>query len=591
MPRVRMNGKERALQTPPNALSAPEIAPVERRWLAGLLLLLLGVRVWFAWKIDFNSDETQHLHVVWAWANHLWPYSAAVGDRTLPYRDVFDNHTPLFHLLCAPLFRLFGETAQVMIYMRLAMIPLFAVTLWLVVKIGTALFSPRAGWWAAVLAGFFPLLFLKTVEFRTDVLWVTAWLAVMAIATGGPLTARRLGVLGLALGAAFAVSMKTVLLALALLLAGLVVLVLWWRHGGVWRGAKVLAGTAAGLAGLVAVPGLIAAYFAAQHALYAAPDPVGTLYYGVIGHNLVPHHAEPGTSVASRLFWFPLTLPLLIAAAVWTFRRAAQSAQGLRRVLVLLVAASFLALLHSYWPMITSQDYLPVAPLLIVLATPAVLALRPAGWPRLALPLAVVALEVAVTFKFAKLRESSAVAQLAEILRFTDPGDYVMDAKSGAIFRRRPFFYVLESVTGRRMKSGLIADDIVARMVATHTCVASDKHLTGRVLEFVLTNYLPTTGRHRIAGQYLQPDAGGRAIFDLPIQASYVLVAPRGAVAGRLDGKPYAGKVLLDAGRHEFVSDSPSGALGIVWSQAVERGFQPNFSTSPENAESNPENP
>ena len=195
---VRMSGKTGALQTPPNDPSAPEIAPCERRWIAGLLLVLLAVRVWCVWKIEFTSDEAQHLHVVWAWANHLWPYSPV---PSLPYRDVFDNHTPLFHLLCAPLFRLFGETAQVMIYMRLAMLPLFAATLWLVAKIGTALFSPRAGWWAAVLAGFFPLLLLKTVEFRTDELWMTAWLGVLAIAVGGRLTARRMFALGLTLGA------------------------------------------------------------------------------------------------------------------------------------------------------------------------------------------------------------------------------------------------------------------------------------------------------------------------------------------------------------------------------------------------------
>ena len=567
-----MSGTKRALQTLPHHLPAPEIAPAERRWLAGLLLLLLGARVWFAWKVEFTSDETQHLHVVWAWANHLWPYSAAVGDRTLPYRDVFDNHTPLFHLLCAPLFRLFGETAQVMIYMRLAMLPLFAATLWLVAKIGTALFSPRAGWWAAVLAGFFPLLLLKTVEFRTDELWMTAWLAVVAIAVCGPLTARRLFVLGLVVGAAFAVSMKTVLLVLALLLAGLVVLVLWWRNGGAWRGAKALGGTGAALAGLLVVPGLIALYFAAQHALYSAHDPVGTLYYGVIGHNLVPHPAMPGVPVASRLFWCPVALPLLVGAAVWIFRRAARPAHGLRRALVLVMGGGFLALLHSYWPMITEQDYLPVTPLLSVLVAPGALAL--------------VALEFAGTDKFIKLRPRAdeGIGQIAEVLRYTDSGDYVMDAKAGAIFRRRPFYFALENVTLRRFHLGLLKDDIIERMIATRTCVASDKRLDGPVLAFVHANYLPGEGRYAVAGQRLRPAADGRAAFSIHIAATYALVTPHGAAAGTLDGRPYAGKVFLDAGPHEFVSDHPSEPLNLVWAQALERGFQPDFSATTETA-------
>ena len=585
-----MSGKKRALQTLPHHLPAPEIAPAERRWLAGLLLLLLGARVWFAWKVEFTSDEAQHLHVVWAWANHLWPYSAAVGDRTLPYRDVFDNHTPLFHLLCAPLFRLFGETAQVMIYMRLAMIPLFAATLWLVAKIGTALFSPRAGWWAAVLAGFFPLLILKTVEFRTDELWMTAWLAVVAIAVCGPLTARRLFALGLAVGAAFAVSMKTVLLVLALLLAGLVVLVLWWQKGGAWRGAKALGGTGAVLAGLLVVPGLIAAYFAAQHALYSAHDPVGTLYYGVIGHNLVPHHDKPGAPMPSRLFWFPVALPLLVGAAVWLFRRTARPAQGLRRALVLLMAGGFLALLHSYWPMITEQDYLPVAPLLAVLVAPGALALgevlhaRRAGLPRLALPLALVALEFTGTVKFIKLRPRAdeGIGQIAEALRYTEPGDFVMDAKAGAIFRRRPFYFALENVTLRRFHLGLLKEDIIERMIATRTCVASDKRLDGPVLAFVHANYLPGEGRYAVAGQRLHPGADGRAAFSIQIAAIYALVTPHGVAAGTLDGRPYAGKVFLDAGPHEFVSDHSSEPLNLVWAQALERGFQPDFSAKTE---------
>ena len=545
--------------------------------------------MWAAWRVEFTSDESQHLHVVWAWANHLWPYH---GLPSLPYREVFDNHAPLFHMLCAPLFRIFGETAQVMVFMRLAMLPVFAAALWCVVKIGAALFSQRTGWWAAVFAGYFPFLFLKTVEFRTDDLWMAVWLGVVVVAVGGPLTPRRMGLVGLLLGAAFGVSMKTVLLVLALLLAGTAVFFLGRKSAAPGRLRAVLAGLAAGVGGLLVVPVLIVTYFAAQHATHE-------FFYGVIGHNLhFDDEIRSGPKDWRRAF-FPLTLPVLIVGAAYLFRRAGDGAQGLRRALVFLTCGFFAALLRSYWSMITGQDFLPVAPLLILLATPGVLALggrlaaAGKGWPRLALPLAVVALEAAAARKMMHTRPPSGddLGQLTEVLRLTAPEDYVMDAKSGAIFRRRPFFYALEDVTERRIKRGSITDDIVEQMIAKRTCVASDKRLTGQVLAFVRSNYLPASGRYRIAGQYLRPDADGRATFDLPILASYVLVAPHGTVAGRLDGQPYAGKVLLDAGRHEFVSESPSGALGIVWSQAVERGFQPNFSTNPENAESNHENP
>jgi hypothetical protein len=50
---------------------------------------------------------------------------------------------------------------------------------------------------------------------------------------------------------------------------------------------------------------------------------------------------------------------------------------------------------------------------------------------------------------------------------------------------------------------------------------------------------------------------------------------------GTLDGKPYAGKVFLGAGPHEFVSADPRQPHLLVWAQALERGFQPDFSAEP----------
>src|SRR5262249_26715629 len=54
---------------------------------AAATLLRLGA----IFRYRFDSDEPQHLHVVWAWTQGL-----------AQYRDVFDNHMPLFHLLNVP---------------------------------------------------------------------------------------------------------------------------------------------------------------------------------------------------------------------------------------------------------------------------------------------------------------------------------------------------------------------------------------------------------------------------------------------------------------------------------------------------------
>lgn len=553
------------------AFTASGVPRGERYCLAALFVVLLGLRVLYACNMNFNSDEAQHLHVVWAWANGL-----------LQYRDVFDNHTPLFHMLCAPVFRLFGETAMVMIYMRLAMIPLFAATLFFVVKIGARIFSLRAGLWAAVFTGYAPFFFLKTVEFRTDVLWTAMWLGTVAVVVCGRPGVWRMFCAGLMLGATFGVSMKTTLLALALLCAGLSALVLWRRNGGALRAGAVLGGIGGGLAGMLIVPVSIVGYFAARHA-------VGELYYGVIGHNIMPSEGH-SRGIASRLFWFPATLPFLLMAAHFIFRGTADRAVAARRVLVLLAGGFYITLLHSYWPMITSQDYPPVIPLFVILLAPGVLAL--ADWmrglfprlPRFALPLALALAEIAATIQIVRPKSQTGgqIELLSDVLRFTDRGDYVMDAKSGAIFRQRPFHFVLENVTRTRMERGLIADDIVERLISTRTCVASDERLLGKDRAFVMANYLPFARKMRIAGQHLDLDpVSGRAKFDIEIPAPYVIITPHGPAAGMLDGKRYTGKVMLAAGPHEFVGEAPTGPHLLVWAQALERGFQPSFSAEP----------
>jgi len=63
--------------------------PIRIRW---LLLVTFAMRVWLIFRYRFDSDEPQHMHVAWGWAHGF-----------IQYRDVFDNHMPLFHLLTAPL--------------------------------------------------------------------------------------------------------------------------------------------------------------------------------------------------------------------------------------------------------------------------------------------------------------------------------------------------------------------------------------------------------------------------------------------------------------------------------------------------------
>src|SRR6266545_1069138 len=105
-----------ALRRPATAFS---LHPAERWTLLALSAAMLALRLPYVFTYPYDSDEPQHLHVAWAWTRGL-----------LQYRDVFDNHAPLFHMLSAPLVALFGETPRILVLMRLAMIPLFVAALW-----------------------------------------------------------------------------------------------------------------------------------------------------------------------------------------------------------------------------------------------------------------------------------------------------------------------------------------------------------------------------------------------------------------------------------------------------------------------------
>ena len=135
---------------------AGKISRAELWTATGIFLLVLILRIVYAAHYRIDSDEPQHLHVVWGWTQGM-----------IPYRDYFDNHSPLFHLLCAPLFALLGVRPDIVIPMRCAMIPLFALSLFFVGRIAGTLYSARVGLWAAVFTAVCPrCFFVSTAESR-----------------------------------------------------------------------------------------------------------------------------------------------------------------------------------------------------------------------------------------------------------------------------------------------------------------------------------------------------------------------------------------------------------------------------------------
>ena len=220
--------------------------------------------------LQFGSDESQHLHVVWGWARGF-----------VQYRDLADNHMPLFQILCAPIYKLIGDRGTILYWMRIILQPLYILAFWCTYRIGSLLFSRRVGVWAAILVGLSFDYAFCSVEFRTDNLWAPLWLLCLSVLLGGALTMRRALIAGFLMGLCFGVSMKTLLLLMSIVIGGSMTLVFVGRERlGIGWG-QILGALAAFFASALIVPATIMAAFA----LYGIwPQ----FRYWVFDHNVVP---------------------------------------------------------------------------------------------------------------------------------------------------------------------------------------------------------------------------------------------------------------------------------------------------------------
>jgi len=203
----------------------------------------------------------------------------------MEYRDVYDNHTPLFHVLTAPLVWIVGDRPELFIWARLAMIPLWALTLVATYLAGRSLYGRRVGLWAAVLAGLLQPMFVKSVEFRTDDLWAMCWMWTIAVLVAGTFTPARGFWSGLLIGLCAGVSIKTGLLATALGWAALASVALPLSPASYSQRARYLSSVASMAVGMTLVPLGIILWFKAHGALQP-------MLNGTIRFNMEPNTTQ-----------------------------------------------------------------------------------------------------------------------------------------------------------------------------------------------------------------------------------------------------------------------------------------------------------
>jgi hypothetical protein len=537
------------------------------RWAAWVLLgAAFLLRLFYIWHYRIDSDEPQHLHVVWGWTQGL-----------LPYQSVFDNHSPLFQALYAPLFHLLGQRADIILPMRAGELPLYALTIFCVWKIARVLFSPRIALWTAVLAALCPPFYFDSIEFRPDQLWTLVWLLLLLVLVAGRLTPRRVFLAGLLCGTAFCVSMKSSLFVAALVQALIGALIVRWWAGGLplrwprlWRCALLW------LAGLIIVPGLVLLFFHLHGAL-------GDLIDCVIRHNVLPGASRRLFGTGARKTWL-LGAVVAVAGGCVIARLRMPIPLRTRIGFVFFAAWLYGTTLVACWPVLTAEDYLPFYPAMALTVAPALLWLtgvlvRSASFP--VGPVFALVELVAILFMVSPFQDQTVdkIGMVADTLKLTDPDDYVMDSKGETIYRRRPFRYVLESLTTHRLKDGLLPDTIADELIKKRVpLAATTQRMPSKGRKFIKRNYVPIAFRLWVLGQKLTAtDAPTpRAIrFGINVPQRYTLTTPDGQPGGLLDGTPFTGPRELAVGVHTFAPEGQPKEIVLIWAQAIERNYSP----------------
>ncbi|HEX4085885.1 MAG TPA: hypothetical protein VHY22_13310 [Chthoniobacteraceae bacterium] len=545
-----------------------------------LIALTLALKVLAIQHFRSDSDETQHAHVVWSWVT-----------GQLQYRDVFDNHMPLFQMLCAPVMAFFGERADIMICLRWVLLPFYFISLFAVYRLTESLYSRRAALWSALFAATAYKFFYTSTEFRTDQLWAAFWLLGLMVLAGGEFTFRRAFLSALLIGLSGAVSVKSVPLVVALGASAAVAFGIGWLRGERQRLGPSVAKLAVGAAAMLIPSILVILYFVKRGVFWS-------MYYCVIAHNMVPGLKRWG-NFSLHQWYFPLSVPLLAAYAWLIFRQTPIRSLAIRRALILLMPWFFVFILMSYWPDITREDDLPYVPLIPLSLFPLVIlagkALRGERLHQLFWTYGVPALalgNLAFTYHYHNIREDRmqvTTHNIADVLALTRPDDFVMDDKGDYVYRRRAYYWVLEPITKARFRLGLIhGKTIPQRLTETGTKVCS--LVIGKegslASQFIEHNYLPCDPNTRdlgVLGKIIGRDAsGGTDRFDVVIPQQYAVTTESGTLAGELDGKPYTGPVWLAAGTHTFHRTSGNGRVAIFLADAAEKGFKPLYDLADE---------
>jgi hypothetical protein len=241
-----------------------------------------------------------------------------------------------------------------------------------------------------------------------------------------------------------------------------------------------------------------------------------------------------------------------------------------RRHFILLMSLIYTATLACWWLLISPRELLPILPMYAMLV---------AAWlddKRFRAPaLAAIAIGaiVGIGHDTAWLRNATPEfnTMMNQVLHLTRPGEPLMDYKGETIYRRRPYYFILEVIGRAELKHGLIPDTVARDMIheRRHFAPADSAFWPPDAKRFLLAHFIDV-GRLRASGNWIGEDGA----FEVAIAGTYVIIDRNGHARGTLDGVPYRGAVQLAPGVHHFAR-ADAAALVWLWAPAYERGFSP----------------
>jgi hypothetical protein len=451
------------------------------------------LRLRFSAMKRFDADEFQHLHVAWC-----------IAHGQLPYRDFFDHHLPLFHLLLSPLYAFFQVETRLddafgfLALARRISLALSAGAIGLTFLIGRT--------WRGSLVAVVALAVLaparafvdKSTEVRPDVLALVFLLAAVLSALSGVREVghggRRLALAGLLLGAGLMTSPKLAFAAPCFLVA---ILMARGRRGG--RDLLIFSGAA-----VLPVAGVL---------VWLAPtgDLGPFVLYAIEWNAHWRMHFSPW-DLMGRVF---LESPLLCATGLIGFGACAAQwrpgASGRGADATLLVAAAGVTTGLLLNPMPWLHSFLPLFPFLALFGAASLVDLvsrlglgRRAGAALLAATLALSAVHSWVQLNsIDRFKTRPQLEDLRWIMDNTRPSDQVLDTWTGAgVFRPHAWFFFCLQEDVRRMLGPeppqQLLRDLESGLVHPSVIVSDDALavLSPELAHFVTSHYTRVASRN-----------------------------------------------------------------------------------------------